>query len=103
MVDAKRLPVNIYASAKDMAKRIIDRHQIVPADARAGGPAAESFLPEPQMKAQFDMAPVDTICTLFPAIKAETGRGYGLAAQPQLRGCETRFLRRWNGPQRRAA
>lgn len=67
---------------------LFDRHQILWAD----GALSESYQPGPETMAGFDAGTQAEIRQLFPDLCAATGRGYGPAARPALRGFEARLL-----------
>ncbi len=69
---------------------LFDRHQVV----YSAGLETESFLPGPQLKDSFEAEMVREICTLFPELHPETGRGYSPAARRTLRSFEGRLLSR---------
>lgn len=67
---------------------LFDRHQVV----FSAGLATESLLPGPQTTKSFEAETLTKICTLFPEIDPDTGRGYSPAARRTLRGFEARLL-----------
>lgn len=69
---------------------MFDRHQVV----FSGGLATESFLPGPQTTKSFEREIVEEICSIFPELDPETGKGYGPAARRTLRGYEAGLWRR---------
>ncbi|MDT8326526.1 MAG: Hint domain-containing protein [Roseovarius sp.] len=72
----------------DYVHILFDRHQVVFSE----GLATESFLPGPQINHSFEADIVQEICTLFPEIDPDTGRGYSEAARRTLKPYEARLL-----------
>lgn len=68
---------------------LFDQHQVVFSE----GLETESFLPGPQAAASFEQDVVDEICTLFPEIDPDTGKGYSAAARRTLKRYEAELLR----------
>ena len=67
---------------------LFDRHQVVFSE----GLATESFLPGPQTTRSFERHLIDEICTIFPELDPDTGKGYGPSARPGLRNFEAKAL-----------
>ncbi|RKF14037.1 2,3,4,5-tetrahydropyridine-2,6-carboxylate N-succinyltransferase [Roseovarius spongiae] len=72
----------------DYVHILFDRHQVV----FSAGLETESFLPGPQTANSFEAEIVDEICTLFPELDRETGRGYSPAARRTLKRYEAELL-----------
>ncbi|MBW4706944.1 Hint domain-containing protein [Roseobacter sp. YSTF-M11] len=68
---------------------MFDRHQVIFSE----GLATESFLPGPQTTEVFEREIIDEICSIFPDIDPETGRGYSAAARRTLKRYEAELLR----------
>lgn len=69
---------------------MFDKHQVVFSE----GLATESFLPGPQTTKSFEREIVEEICSIFPELDPETGKGYGPAARRTLRGYEAGLWRK---------
>ncbi|MEM7470327.1 MAG: Hint domain-containing protein [Pseudomonadota bacterium] len=67
---------------------LFDEHQLVYSE----GLLTESFLPGPQTMQGFPEAAINEICTLFPELDPDTGKGYGRAARRALKPFETKLL-----------
>ena len=67
---------------------LFDRHQVIFSE----GLPTESFLPGPQTSKAFEADILQEICTLFPELDPETGKGYSPSARRALRAFEARLL-----------
>ncbi len=67
---------------------LFDEHQVVFSE----GLPTESFHPGPQVLQSFEAPVLKEICTLFPELDPDTGRGYSAAARTSLKTYEAQLL-----------